>query len=110
MRTPAERAASTESQPDGWTRRFTAIGPRLGEAVALYRALGYELRLEPADAGDAGEAGGVAPRDEACAQCLVMSLARTIYTRPVPAGGPAAGETSHDTVTTETVTAERVRP
>lgn len=66
-------AAAIEAE--GWTRRFTAIGPRLSEAIELYRALGYELRLEPADAGDAGLS------DESCAQCVVMTLARTIYTR-----------------------------
>jgi hypothetical protein len=74
---PAESAAAIAA--GDWTRRFTAIGPRLREAVDLYRTLGYELRLDPADAGGAGLS------DEACAQCLVMALARTIYTRP-PAG------------------------
>ena len=72
-----------------WTRRFTAIGARLSEAVELYHALGYEIRLEPADASDTELA------DEACAQCMVMTLARTIYTR-LPAanddGGPARRE------------------
>ena len=62
---------------DGWTRRFTAIGFRLEEATALYRSLGFEIRLEPADAG------AVEARDPSgCAQCLVMTLAQTIYTRP----------------------------
>ncbi|HEU5438006.1 MAG TPA: hypothetical protein VFU88_01855 [Ktedonobacterales bacterium] len=69
-------AATPELASDGWTRRFTAIGPRLSEAVELYRALGYELRLEPADSSEM-DLGG-----EACAQCMVMTLARTIYTRP----------------------------
>jgi hypothetical protein len=67
-----------------WTRRFTAIGPRLNEAVELYRGLGFEIRLEPAE-----------PRSEevadrsGCAQCFVMSLARTIYTRPLIAHADA---------------------
>lgn len=61
----------------GWTRRFTAVGDRLQEAIDLYQTLGFEIRLEPAE-----------PRAEdvadqaACAQCFVMSLARTVYTRP----------------------------
>ena len=62
---------------DGWTRRFTAMGSRLNEAVALYRELGFEIRLElaePAVAEGADTSG--------CAECFVMSLARTIYTRP----------------------------
>lgn len=62
-----------------WIRRFTAFGSRLSEAVELYRGLGFEIRLEPAE-----------PQEEVtdgsgCAQCFVMSLARTIYTRPLTA-------------------------
>ncbi len=61
----------------GWTRRFTAIGARLQEAVELHRGLGFEVRLEAADTGseDVVERAG-------CAQCFVMTLAQTIYTRP----------------------------
>lgn len=65
---------------DGWTRRFTAIGGRLHEAVALYRELGFEIRLEPAE--PAVEEGS---DTSGCAECFVMSLARTIYTRPLNA-------------------------
>ncbi len=63
---------------EGWTRRFTAIGVRLNEAVELYRGLGFEIRLESAEpqAEDIADKSG-------CAQCFVMSLARTIYTRPL---------------------------
>jgi hypothetical protein len=73
-----ERQAARAAPPAdvvGWTRRFAAIGARLTEAVELYRSLGYEIRLEPAEASDTELA------DEACAQCMVMTLARTIYTR-----------------------------
>lgn len=62
---------------EGWTRRFTAIGARLTEAIELYRGLGYEITLEPGQPG----AEGVADTS-ACEQCFVMSVARTIYTRP----------------------------
>lgn len=62
----------------GWTRRFTAIGGRLEEAVALYRELGFEIRLEPAEPGAESVLA-----TSGCARCLVMSLARTIYTRPL---------------------------
>lgn len=62
---------------DGWTRRFTAIGARLTEAVELYRGLGFEIRLEPGEPGLDGVADS-----SACEQCFVMTLARTIYTRP----------------------------
>lgn len=62
---------------EGWTRRFTAIGTRLNEAVELYRGLGFEIRLEVAEP----DADKVA-ESSACAQCFVMTLAQTIYTRP----------------------------
>ncbi len=62
---------------EGWTRRFTAIGARLTEAIELYRGLGYDITLEPGQPG----AEGVADTP-ACEQCFVMSVARTIYTRP----------------------------
>lgn len=81
---------------DGWTRRFTAIGARLSEAVELYRRLGFEIRLEPAAPGseevadtdtDTGTGTGTGTDTDAttagCEQCFVMSLARIIYTRPL---------------------------
>lgn len=70
-----QRAESLER--DGWTRRFTAIGSRLNEAVKLYGELGYETALEPGEPGDES-----VNDTSACEQCFVMSLARTIYTRP----------------------------
>lgn len=80
-------------EAEGWTRRFTALGARLSEAIELYRALGYELRLEPADAGEASAASGAGRQDESCAQCVVMTLARTIYTRrPATAGDGGDGD------------------
>lgn len=66
---------------EGWTRRFTALGARLEEAIALYRGLGYEIMLEP---GTPGSSEGTDTL--ACAQCFVMSVARTIYTRPLAGG------------------------
>ncbi len=66
---------STASQEQGWTLRFTAIGLRLREAVELYRQLGYEVYLEPADLPSE-------QRDvEACRHCMVTTQARAIYTR-----------------------------
>jgi hypothetical protein len=62
---------------EGWMRRFTAVGARLNEAVELYRSLGFEVRLEPAEPGAEQVADSAA-----CSECFVMSLARTIYTRP----------------------------
>lgn len=72
--------SSTPLARDGWTRRFTAIGPRLAEAIAMYRELGFEVRLEPVPLGemDTTHAAG-------CEQCFVMTHARAIYTRPAAA-------------------------
>ncbi|HLZ21791.1 MAG TPA: hypothetical protein VKQ30_06695 [Ktedonobacterales bacterium] len=79
---PEERDPLLER--NGWTRRFTAIGARLDEAIELYRGLGYQIRLEPAERGSE-EAAPTA----GCEQCFVMTLARTIYTRPVLANASA---------------------
>jgi hypothetical protein len=90
-RAPAE--PSTALEAEGWTRRFTAIGLRLGEVVELYRGLGYEVRLEPADASNTSEA---RLNEEACARCLVITLARTIYTRRTTASDSARTEDMAD--------------
>lgn len=90
VRAPAE--PSTAIEAEGWTRRFTAIGIRLSEAVALYRALGYEVLLAAVEVDD-GEAG---VSDDACTQCQVMTLARTIYTRRPTAAGSASNEQTAD--------------
>lgn len=72
---------------DGWTRRFTAIGPRLAEAVAMYRELGFEVRLEAVAPGDVETM-----HTAGCEQCFVMTHARAIYTRPRPTSTlPAPG-------------------
>ncbi len=44
----------TDAEPGPWTFRFTASGSRLREAVDNYRALGFDVRTEPADDGGAG--------------------------------------------------------
>jgi hypothetical protein len=75
MDTELEGEAQTLER-QGWTRRFTAIGSRLAESVALYERLGFEVHLEVA--------GGPDPKlaNAACQTCAVTALARTIYTRP----------------------------
>jgi uncharacterized protein (DUF934 family) len=75
MNTGTEGGSQTLER-QGWMRRFTAIGSRLAESVALYERLGFEVRLEVAE--------GVDPElaNAACQTCAVTALARTIYTRP----------------------------
>jgi hypothetical protein len=60
---------------EGWSRRSVASEPRLSEMVALYRDLGFEVRLEPLD------------EEEKAGDCFVCfeedpSRFRVIYTRP----------------------------
>ena len=66
---------------DGWTRRFVANEPRLGEAVELYRSMGYDVHLEPLPLVDCDST------DEESEECRVCFKGfedqyRIIYTRP----------------------------
>lgn len=77
MRTDESQARGTQLSEQGWTRRFSALGRRLNEAVELYSQLGFEILLEPADLDEE-----FVQRDRGCESCIVTTLARTIYTRP----------------------------
>ncbi len=70
----------------GWTRRTVTDEPRLSEVVEAYRALGFEVRLEPIDPGQ-GNAQG-------CNACWQGEGAadrwRVVYTRP--GGGPSTDD------------------
>ena len=66
---------SPRLEEQGWTQRFTAIGIRLQESIELYRQLGYEVHLEPANLSEEQV------ELEACKHCFVTTQARTIYTR-----------------------------
>lgn len=81
MGTDTPPARSVQLREQGWTRRFTALGRRLNEAEELYRQLGFEILLEPADLGEER-----IPGAEGCESCIVTTLARTIYTRPCSVG------------------------
>ncbi|MEW6489183.1 MAG: hypothetical protein AB1578_14845 [Thermodesulfobacteriota bacterium] len=74
---------------EGWQRRSVASEPRLGEAVAAYRSLGYEVLLVPVLREGVGE--GAA----ACTACLEAGedphRYQVIYTRE-KAGAPDEGE------------------
>jgi hypothetical protein len=82
-------AREDKLQKEGWMRRSAASEPRLGEIVALYRELGYEVRLEPLDEEE---------QNGACSVCFGEDPSRfqVVYTRPGSGGhvrdgdGPAA--------------------
>jgi hypothetical protein len=58
---------------EGWLRRFLAVGLRLEEATALYRSLGFDVRLEAPTAEDL--------REE-CSDCHEeLQKYRVVYTR-----------------------------
>jgi hypothetical protein len=60
----------------GWVKQFLADEPRLSEAVAEYRELGFEVHLEPVDPRQS-------PEGPECTRCLTADCDRykTIYTR-----------------------------
>ena len=68
----------TRLEAEGWIRRTTTDEPRLSELVQTYRALGFEVRVEPVGAGDLGE----------CSACIQAEpdRYRTIFTRPADGG------------------------
>lgn len=77
MSTRVLQRKSDKLQAAGWTRRFTAIGRRLNEAVELYRQLGFDILLDSVDLDDEN-----ITEIEICRQCLVTFKVCTIYTRP----------------------------
>jgi len=66
-------ARQKELEAQGWERRTTIDEPRLGELVALYRSIGFDVHLEP-----------FVPAGEECDQCMAAEPERfkTIYVRP----------------------------
>ncbi len=64
-----------ELRQQGWQKRFTTDEPRLTEAVEQYKALGFEVLLDPVDTST-----------DACTACMEDSSEkyRTIYTRRKP--------------------------
>jgi hypothetical protein len=63
----------------GWSRRSVTLLTPLVELTALYRSLGFEIRLEPIETRSL---------DGRCAGCAPdLAFCRAIYTRP---GSPRA--------------------
>lgn len=71
-RCPGDDVSAPELEAQGWQRCFVADEPRLSEAVATYRELGFDVRLVP-----------VPIDDGACTECMkaVPGQFRLIYTR-----------------------------
>jgi hypothetical protein len=60
---------------DGWERRFLADRARGEEAAALFRSLGYEVRLDPVE-------GSAIADDGCCSGCAASARGLvTVYTR-----------------------------
>ena len=66
---------------EGWTRRFVANEPRLGEAVELYQSMGYEVHLEPLPLVDRDLAEKESGECRACFKGFEDHY-KIIYTRP----------------------------
>jgi hypothetical protein len=71
---------------EGWERRFIAGEPRLSEAAALYREVGFEVRLEPLpQKPECSHCVGVGEGESGeCRVCFegVEKQYKIIYTRP----------------------------
>jgi hypothetical protein len=76
MTCSAQREAQLKSE--GWTKQFMADEPRLGEASAEYRRLGFEVHLEDVDPSACQEGLG-------CTACFelpeVAAQFKIIFTR-----------------------------
>jgi len=75
---------------EGWTRRFVANEPRLGEAVDLYQSMGYEVHLEPLPLVDCDSADEESGECRACFEGFEDQY-RIIYTRPERGEGEEDG-------------------
>ena len=66
--TPEEELASA-----GWEKQATYDDPRLSEMVDMYKEIGFDVHLEPFDAGN----------EEGCTDCMALNpdQFKTIYTR-----------------------------
>ena len=70
---------------EGWTRQFVASEPRLSEAAAMYREIGFEVRLEPLSPQQGCRTCAEQDDPDACRVCFEGSedQYRIIFTRPL---------------------------
>jgi len=76
-----------ELEKQGWIMQFIANEPRLSEAAALYKELGFEVHLEPLPrGGECDTCAGTEDRKEKreCRVCFegFEDQYKIIYTRP----------------------------
>lgn len=76
MKSFSNKGGEVQFKRQGWTRRFVADEPRLSEAVELYKSLGYEVRLKPANFDVTSE------ECKKCLMCMNSNRYKVIYTRP----------------------------
>jgi len=67
-----------ELERQGWERRTAEREPRLSELVALYKELGFEVRLLPSRPEDFS---GTGKECESCLDEEALGHYKTIYTR-----------------------------
>jgi hypothetical protein len=70
---------------EGWTRQFVASEPRLSEAAAMYREIGFEVRLEPLSPQGGCRSCTDQEDPDACRACFEGSedQYKIIFTRPL---------------------------
>ena len=69
---------------EGWTKQFVACEPRLGEAVEMYKEVGFEVHLEPLPKeAECESCAGDEDKDE-CRICFegFEDQYKIIFTRP----------------------------
>ncbi len=73
---PGQTSVEQDLLARGWKLRFTTQLARADESVDLYRAMGYEVRVEPLQAAEFD--------DSPCGRCAAMTAASCaqIFTRP----------------------------
>lgn len=80
----SEETITRTLERQGWHRQFIAAEPRLGEAVAMYRELGFEVHLEPLPTQEKSSIGQVQEAETGCRACFEDSEGQysIIFTRP----------------------------
>jgi hypothetical protein len=70
-------------EKEGWSKRFVASEPRLGEAVEMYHKAGYEVRIEPLPKGTECDSCVGTEEDDDCRICFegAEDMYKTIFTR-----------------------------